>query len=123
MIITGYEAICNLGGNIDDIFYNAINGNNTCFEYLDGYLTEKTMRAGVIKCDSPHIENENFDMRCNQLLQKNTALLKIRLINCLKNIRRTELPLLRQLQIQVLRNMKNHKIKDIQSLEILHCFL
>ncbi|MCR5261977.1 MAG: hypothetical protein K6C94_09095 [Candidatus Gastranaerophilales bacterium] len=76
MKIIGYEAICNLGNNLDDIYQNAIIANNSCFESLEGYLPQKLMRAGVIKTDLETVENENFNLRCNRLLQKNVKLLQ-----------------------------------------------
>ena len=32
MKITSYNALCNLGNNIDEIYQKAIIGDNTCFQ-------------------------------------------------------------------------------------------
>ena len=84
MIITGYEALCNLGNNIDEIYEKAINGDTTCFDNLDGYITDDYVHAGQIKTDLPAIENEVFNLRCNRLLLKNLELLEEK-ISQLKN--------------------------------------
>ena len=76
MIITGYEALCNLGNNIDEIYINAINGNTDCFENLDNYIPDNYIRAGLIKTELPQIKEDEFNIRCNQLLLKNLELLK-----------------------------------------------
>lgn len=61
MKITKYNAICNLGINIDEIFERALLGDNSKFKMLDG------KRLGVVECDLPVIENPNYDLRCNKL--------------------------------------------------------
>ncbi|MBQ1612560.1 MAG: hypothetical protein II085_03700 [Alphaproteobacteria bacterium] len=68
MIITGYEALCNLGNNIDEIYINAINGNTDCFENLDNYIPDNYIRAGLIKTELPQIKEDEFNNRCNQWL-------------------------------------------------------
>lgn len=82
--ITGYNALCNLGNNIDDIYKKAIEGNNGCFEYLENYLAQKTVRAGVIKADLPIISDKDFDLRCNKIIIKNIELLQTNIENLLK---------------------------------------
>ena len=84
MIITGYEAICNLGNNIDEIYEKAINGDTTCFDNLEGYITDDYVHAGQIKTDLPVIENEDFNLRCNRFLLKNLELMEEK-ISQLKN--------------------------------------
>ena len=84
MIITGYEAICNLGNNIDEIYEKAINGDTTCFDNLEGYITDDYIHAGLIKTDLPVIKNKDFNIRCNRLLLKNIELLEEK-ISQLKN--------------------------------------
>lgn len=87
MIITGYEALCNLGNTIDEIYNNAINGNTDCFENLDNYIPDNYIRAGLIKTKLPQIKEDEFNIRCNQLLLKNLELLqdKITSLNYPKN--------------------------------------
>lgn len=84
MKITGYEALCNLGNNIDDIYKNAINGINTRFNNFEEYIPGKTVRAGVIDCDTKEIQNTIFNLRCNKLLKKNLELLSEKTDNLLK---------------------------------------
>ena len=76
MIITGYEALCNLGNNIDEIYKNAIVGNISCFDNLDNYIPEDYIHAGIIKTQLPQIQEEDFNIRSNQLLLKNIQLLE-----------------------------------------------
>ena len=64
MKITKYNAICNLGSNIDEIFERALLGDNSKFKMLDG------KRLGVVECDLPVIENPDYDLRCNKLALK-----------------------------------------------------
>lgn len=81
MIITGYEALCNLGVNIDEIYNKAIDGNTDCFENTDKYIIGDYIRAGVIKTELPKINNPEFNIRCNRLLLKNIELLKDKIRN------------------------------------------
>ena len=76
MKITGYEALCNLGNNIDSIYENAINGNINCFKNLDGYIKEGAIRVGLIDEKLPKIEDKNFGLRCNKILLKNIELMQ-----------------------------------------------
>ena len=76
MEITAYEAICNLGGNIKEIYQNAINGNTNCFDYIDEYLKEGKVRAGIIHSELAEITEDNYNLRCNRMLKKTVELLK-----------------------------------------------
>ena len=76
MKITGYEAICNLGNNINSIYKKAIVGDITCFDYSKDIIKNKTVRIGQIKCELPKIKDCNFNLRCNRLILKNLELLK-----------------------------------------------
>lgn len=62
MKITKYNAICNLGNNIDEIFERALLGDNSKFKMLDG------KRLGVVDCDLPLIDNPDYNLRCNRLV-------------------------------------------------------
>lgn len=75
MIITSYEAICNLGNNINEIYNNAIVGNTSCFDTFENYIPNEYIRVGVIKTELPSINSEDFNIRCNKLLLKNLELL------------------------------------------------
>lgn len=76
MKITAYQALCNLGNDIDTIYQKAIEGNNTCFDNLSEYLNDNYIRVGLIKSQLNKINNADFNIRCNQLLLKNLELLK-----------------------------------------------
>ena len=73
-IISAYNACCNLGLNIDEIYNNAINFsglNSDCFfEYRKDIIKGKTLRLGVIKnsFDEIKIEDEDFNLRCNKII-------------------------------------------------------
>lgn len=83
--ITGYNALCNLGNNIDEIYKKAINGNDSCFDYIENYLPENIVRAGIIHYDLPKIEDANYNLRCNRLILKNLELLKDNISNLMKS--------------------------------------
>ncbi len=76
MKITGYEAICNLGDNINEIYDKAIDGNTDCFDNLKNYIPNNYIRVGIINSELPQIIDDDFNIRCNQLLLKNLELLK-----------------------------------------------
>ena len=81
MIITGYDAICNLGNNIDEIYDKAISGNVDCFENLENYILDDYIRFGTIKSKLPEIQDNDFNIRCNQLLLKTVELLQDKIKN------------------------------------------
>ncbi len=64
MNITGYEAICNLGCGIDEIYNRAIESDNTCFDM------ENNWRIGRIKTVLPEIDEKIYNTRCNRLALK-----------------------------------------------------
>lgn len=68
MEILNYNAICNLGANIDEIFVNAINGKNNLFEISKDIIKGKSVRIGKINTDLEKIEDEKFNLRCNRLI-------------------------------------------------------
>ncbi len=74
--ITGYNALCNLGSNIDEIYKKAIEGKNDCFDYIENYLPQTVVRAGIIHGYLPKIAQDDYNIRCNQLILKNLELLK-----------------------------------------------
>lgn len=75
MKITSYEAICNLGNDIDAIYDKAIDGDSTCFEILKNYIKTEPVRIGTITTPLEEIDNPNFNIRCNQLMTKTLNLL------------------------------------------------
>ena len=84
MKITGYEAICNLGNNIDSIYKKALTGDISNFKNINGYLKNSHIRAGIIECGLPKINEQNFRIRCNQVILKTLGLLDEK-IEVLKN--------------------------------------
>ena len=76
IVITGYEALCNLGNNINSIYEKALAGNVSCFEDLTGYLKDTTVHAGIIHCELPQIYEPDYNIRSNRLILKTLDLLK-----------------------------------------------
>ncbi len=68
--ITEFDAICNLGENIDEIFSNAINGKTDRFVQCDYIIKGKSFPLGVIKGELPEILNPDFNTRCSKILLK-----------------------------------------------------
>lgn len=62
MKITKYNAICNLGSNINEVFSKALLGDNHCF------FLENGKRLGKIEIKLPEIKNADYDIRANKLL-------------------------------------------------------
>lgn len=66
--ITDYEAICNLGNNMDEIFSNALKGENKFFTLDNNIIKNQNFYFGKINCDLPVIGKSEFNLRCNRLL-------------------------------------------------------
>lgn len=66
--ITNYDAICNLGNNIDEIFENALKGSNEFLSPLEGIVKDKKFYFGKVNCELPQIKDERFNLRVNRLL-------------------------------------------------------
>ena len=66
--ITKYEAICNLGNSIDEIFNNALKSDNDFFTPVDSIVKGETFPLGKINCVLPEITEEDYNIRCNRLL-------------------------------------------------------
>lgn len=81
--ITGYEALCNLGNNIDIIYEKALNGDTSCFKDSDTYIQDKLIRIGEINCELPNIPYLDFNTRCNRLLLKTLELLNDKILRML----------------------------------------
>ncbi len=82
--ITKYNALCNLGSSIEEVFQNAIGGVSDCFEVTENLIKGKPVRVGTIKTELPKIENSDFDLRCNGLLLKVLEPLKCDIENLVK---------------------------------------
>ncbi len=74
--ITSFNAICNLGWGMDEIYSNAICGNNNFFEVKTDIINNKKVRLGIIKQDLPKIQNPVYDTRCNQMILSGLQLLE-----------------------------------------------
>ena len=62
MNITKYNAICNLGSNIDEVFSKALLGDDCCF------FLECDKRLGKVETELPEIQNEDYNIRANRLM-------------------------------------------------------
>ena len=67
--ITSYNAICNLGSGIGEIYENALNGNAENFTYEKNIIKGKTIRLGKVLTDLPEIQDEKYNIRCNRLIK------------------------------------------------------
>lgn len=67
MKITNYNAICNLGSGIEEVYKNAMEGVSDCFELSEDYITGKTVRLGKVTSPLPKIFNGDYNTRCNRL--------------------------------------------------------
>lgn len=68
--ITKYNAICNLGNDIDEIFENAVRYGTEKLEFDREYIQGKGFYYGKINAGLPCIEDKNFDIRANRILKK-----------------------------------------------------
>ena len=66
--ITGYEAICNLGNNMDEIFHNAIKASNEFLIPDMEFLPNHTFYFGKVLAELPEIQDTDYDLRVNRLL-------------------------------------------------------
>ena len=67
MKITNYNAICNLGFGIDEVYRNAIEGVSDRFELSEDYISGKVVRVGKVTSPLPKISDEDYNTRCNRL--------------------------------------------------------
>lgn len=67
--ITAYEAFCNLGVNIDEIFQRAINGENTHFTKDTSLIQNLPLRLGKIELEPETIDKTEYNTRCNRLIK------------------------------------------------------
>lgn len=68
VFITYYDAICNLGNGIGEIFQNAIIPEKTFLTTDSNIIKGESFYFGKINCDLPEISDENFNTRSNRLL-------------------------------------------------------
>lgn len=61
MNITKYNAICNLGANVDEVFEKALSGVS------DAFIVENNRRVGKVFLELPEISDDDFNTRANRL--------------------------------------------------------
>ncbi|MBQ9245137.1 beta-ketoacyl-[bacterium] len=66
--ITKYNACCNLGNNIDEIYKEALKGNSELFNLNNEIIKDKNIRIAEIKKELPAINEPDFNIRCNRLV-------------------------------------------------------
>lgn len=66
--ISKYEAICNLGNSIDEIFKNAILSDNSFLTLDSNIVKGQKFYLGKINHKLPKIEQSDYNLRCNRLL-------------------------------------------------------
>jgi 3-oxoacyl-[acyl-carrier-protein] synthase-1 len=89
--ITAYEALCNLGLNIDEIFNRALNGEDGHFVMEKKIIEGYTFRLGKVNYDKADIENSNFNIRCNNLIKYVLNLLKDKITNAIETYSKDEI--------------------------------
>ena len=67
MKITKYNAICNLGSGIEEVYQNALEGVSDRFEITDAYIQNKNVRVGRVFYALPEIRDEDYNTRTNRL--------------------------------------------------------
>ena len=70
IVINNYNACCNIGSNIKEIYKKALDGNSELFNLRNDIIIGKTVRVAEITSELPLINDENFNLRCNQLILK-----------------------------------------------------
>ena len=73
--ITDYACVCNLGANIKEIFFNAINGDNTKLSLDNTFIKNSRIPIGKVQLNLSEIQERQYDTRSNRLL-----------LHCLKQI-------------------------------------
>lgn len=68
--ITSYNAICNLGNDIETIYRKSLQGCIWDFCYLDGYIKNNWIYAGKINANLPEIKDKDYNLRCNGIILK-----------------------------------------------------
>lgn len=66
--ITNYDAICNLGNNIDEIFENAISGKDCFLENDNDFIKGKSFYFGKVTPLDVSIHDEAFYTKTNKML-------------------------------------------------------
>lgn len=66
--ITSYNAVCNIGTNIQEIFENAVLGEQKFFTKDESIVKGTELYFGKVKTPLPEIKNTGFQTRTNALL-------------------------------------------------------
>jgi len=74
--ITAYEALCNLGLGMGEIFSRAINGENIHFMNETSLIPNLPLRLGEIDLEPDSIGDSDYNTRCNRLIKYVLNLLK-----------------------------------------------
>lgn len=91
LLITAYNAICNLGLNIDEIYTKAICETDSYFEEELNILNNKPLRLAKIKTNLPEIKDRNYNTRCNRLILAVIKLLEKELEDLFKKYSKNEI--------------------------------
>lgn len=89
--ITAYEALCNLGLNIDEIYSKAIKGENNHFIVEDSLIKDYSFRLGKIDLDMNDIEEGDYKLRCNNLIKYTLSLLERQLEDLISEYTKDEI--------------------------------
>ncbi len=89
--ITAYEAICNLGRNIDEIFVRALKGENFHFSTEENLIKNYKLRLAKIDVPLENIDDVNFNARCNRLAAYVLNLLGVQISELLKKYSKDEI--------------------------------
>lgn len=66
--INSYNAICNLGKNIEEIFSNVVIGKNNFFTFDERIVKGEVFPFGRVNGNLPIINDEKYNLRCNRML-------------------------------------------------------
>ena len=89
--ITAYEAVCNLGLNINEAFDKAIKGENNHFILDNTTIENYTFRLGKIETELEQISDTKFNIRCNQLIKYVLSQLKDQITQTINKCSATEI--------------------------------
>jgi 3-oxoacyl-[acyl-carrier-protein] synthase I len=92
--ITAYNAICNIGNDIDEIFFNAIKGFSDKFAIKNDIIKGVNLRLGLVDKILPEISAPEFDLRCNRLLLACCELLQTKIEKLIKTYGRENIAII-----------------------------
>ena len=68
--ITSYNAVCNLGNDIDSVYENALSGNTQFFSVCNDLIRDDSVYVAKINLDLSVISDEKYNLRCNKVILK-----------------------------------------------------